>query len=63
MKMKYRNWLGASSLLVLLAMPFAANADLPGKHPAYLHALPIYARRAGCWSIVPVTPWSAHTKI
>jgi hypothetical protein len=39
MNMKYRHWLGASSLLLLLAMPFAANADLPGKHPAYLHAL------------------------
>ena len=39
MNMKYRNWLGAWSLLLLLAMPFAANADLPGKHPAYLHAL------------------------
>jgi len=23
----------------LVALPFAANADLPGKHPAYLHAL------------------------
>jgi hypothetical protein len=22
-----------------LTLPFAANADLPGKHPAYLHAL------------------------
>jgi hypothetical protein len=39
MKSKYRNWLGASGLLLLLTLPFAANADLPGKHPAYLHAL------------------------
>jgi hypothetical protein len=28
-----------SALLVLLALPFAASADLPGKHPYYLHAL------------------------
>jgi hypothetical protein len=28
-----------SALLVLLVLPFAANADLPGKHPYYLHAL------------------------
>jgi hypothetical protein len=28
-----------SGLLLLLALPFAANADLPGKHPYYLHAL------------------------
>lgn len=39
MRWNYRNWLGVSSLLVFLALPFAANADLPGKHPAYLHAL------------------------
>jgi DNA-binding FadR family transcriptional regulator len=39
MNSKYRNWLQASGLLMLLALPFAANADLPGKHPAYLHAL------------------------
>jgi hypothetical protein len=39
MKLNYRNWLGVSSLVVFLALPFAANADLPGKHPAYLHAL------------------------
>jgi hypothetical protein len=28
-----------SGLLLLLALPLAANADLPGKHPYYLHAL------------------------
>src|SRR5277367_588894 len=28
-----------SGLLLLLLAPFAANADLPGSHPAYLHAL------------------------
>ena len=39
MNMNYRNWLGVSSLVVFLALPLAANADLPGKHPAYLHAL------------------------
>jgi hypothetical protein len=26
-------------LLLLIALPLAANADLPGKHPYYLHAL------------------------
>ncbi len=39
MKRKYGKWMGATGVAVLLAMPFAANADLPGKHPAYLHAL------------------------
>jgi hypothetical protein len=39
MQMNFSKWLGASGLVVFLAMPFAANADLPGKHPAYLHAL------------------------
>lgn len=28
-----------SAFLVLVALPFAANADLPGKHPYYLHSL------------------------
>jgi hypothetical protein len=28
-----------SALLLLLALPLAASADLPGKHPYYLHAL------------------------
>lgn len=36
--MKFRTRLLFSGLL-LAAMPFAANADLPGKHPYYLHAL------------------------
>lgn len=39
MNLNHRNWLGASALLLLTVTPFAANADLPGKHPAYLHAL------------------------
>jgi hypothetical protein len=39
MNLKYRTCVGVSSLLVALLLPFAANADLPGKHPAYLHAL------------------------
>jgi hypothetical protein len=28
-----------SGLLLLLVLPLAANADVPGKHPYYLHAL------------------------
>jgi hypothetical protein len=36
--MKLRTRLLLSSLL-LVSAPFAANADLPGKHPFYLHAL------------------------
>jgi len=36
--MKFRTRLLFSGLL-LAAIPFAANADLPGKHPYYLHAL------------------------
>lgn len=36
--MKLRSRLLLSGLL-LVALPFAANADLPGKHPYYLHAL------------------------
>jgi len=28
-----------SALLLMVALPFAAQADLPGKHPFYLHAL------------------------
>jgi hypothetical protein len=39
MNLKYRKWLGVAGLVGFLAVPFAANADLPGKHPAYLHAL------------------------
>lgn len=36
--MKLRTRLLLSGLL-LVSVPFAANADLPGKHPFYLHAL------------------------
>jgi hypothetical protein len=36
--MKFRNKLLLSGLILATA-PFAANADLPGKHPHYLHAL------------------------
>ena len=36
--MKLRSPLLLTGLL-LVAAPFAANADLPGKHPFYLHAL------------------------
>jgi hypothetical protein len=37
MKSKLK-WL-MSGLLLLLSLPFAASADLPGNHPYYLHAL------------------------
>ena len=37
MRMKPASML--SGLLLLLALPLAAIADLPGKHPYYLHAL------------------------
>ena len=36
--MKLQSRLLLSGLL-LVAVPFAANADMPGKHPFYLHAL------------------------
>ena len=36
--MKLRSRLLLSGLL-LAVLPFAANADMPGKHPYYLHAL------------------------
>src|SRR5580658_7324054 len=39
MTLKHKNWLGASALMVLMFAPFATNADTPGKHPYYLHAL------------------------
>jgi hypothetical protein len=32
-------WSGVLGMLVLLCSPIAAQADLPGKHPFYLHAL------------------------
>ena len=31
--------LSTLALAAVLAVPFVANADMPGKHPAYLHAL------------------------
>lgn len=37
MKSKLK-WL-MSGLLLLLSLPFAASADLPGNHPYYIHAL------------------------
>src|SRR5579862_3958299 len=37
MNVKMRSRL--SLVAVLLSMSFVAHADLPGKHPAYLHAL------------------------
>ena len=36
MKLKSRLLLSG---LLLAVLPFAANADMPGKHPYYLHAL------------------------
>jgi hypothetical protein len=33
------SWSGALGLLVVLCAPLVAHADLPGKHPFYLHAL------------------------
>src|SRR5580704_2701275 len=39
MSLKHKDWLGVIALLALVSAPFAANADLPGNHPAYLHGL------------------------
>lgn len=33
------SWLAALGVLTVLCAPLAAHADLPGKHPFYLHAL------------------------
>jgi hypothetical protein len=32
-------WSGALGILMVLTAPLVAHADLPGKHPFYLHAL------------------------
>ncbi len=37
--MKIANKPLLAALLLALTAPFAANADVPGQHPAYLHAL------------------------
>jgi len=39
MRLRIKPLVAGSLLLLSLSLPFAANADLPGKHPAYLHAL------------------------
>jgi hypothetical protein len=39
MAFKQRNRIGASAVMILMLSPFAVNADTPGRHPAYLHAL------------------------
>ena len=39
MRIHHRNWLVSAMLSLLWLAPLAANADLPGKHPHYLHAL------------------------
>jgi len=57
MTVRRRTWLGASALLALIALPFAANADLPGKHPYYLHALSDL--RAARW-LIEHRPGDAH---
>ncbi len=37
--MNSRIKMALSGLLLMLMVPFATNADIPGNHPAYLHAL------------------------
>ena len=37
MNLKTRSML--SAMVMMLSLSFAAHADMPGKHPAYLHAL------------------------
>lgn len=37
--MKFTNKPLLATFLLTLTLPFAANADVPGKHPFYLHAL------------------------
>ena len=39
MKMRIRPVLSGLLLLLCVGLPLAANADMPGKHPYYLHAL------------------------
>src|SRR5580658_9461794 len=39
MRIHHRNWIASATLSLLWLAPLAANADLPGKHPHYLHAL------------------------
>ena len=63
MRMKPTSML--SALLLLLALPLAANADLPGKHPYYLHALTDLrtargdaARAAACLGWTPLIGWT-----
>ena len=49
MSMRHKNWLLSSGVALLLCAPLMVNADLPGKHPAYLHALSDL--RAARWMI------------
>jgi hypothetical protein len=37
--LKITNTLPLAGILLALTLSFAVNADVPGKHPAYLHAL------------------------
>jgi hypothetical protein len=39
MRIRHGNWLVSAALSLLWLAPLAAHADLPGKHPHYLHAL------------------------
>ena len=39
MSLWHRNWIAKATLALLVGLPLMAHADLPGRHPAYLHAL------------------------
>jgi hypothetical protein len=43
--------------LVCLVAPLAANADLPGQHPYYLHALSDLRSAPGCSSTARPARW------
>ncbi len=46
---RFRSGIQGLAMALTLALPFAAQADMPGKHPAYLHALSDL--RAAYWLI------------
>ena len=39
MSIERKNWLMGAGVSLLLCVPLLASADLPGRHPAYIHAL------------------------
>jgi len=39
MSMERKHWLIGAGVSLLLCVPLLASADLPGRHPEYLHAL------------------------